>query len=217
MMNSEILAIFGFAMMTFLAIMFVALAVLLVQYIFTGLAIMTIAKNRGIKYPWLIWIPIANNYQLGAVADDINEKLGNKTNYRIVLLALSIIASVISLFSYVLSAALELTASSYSYGHGDISYTTGALIFSFLFTFIALGVGIAALVFYIKTLYAIFKDYAPDNAVVFTVLSVIFSFLSGPLLFSVRNKPSFSIAKQQYEANYQATYGYHSSDWQNRV
>ena len=65
-------------------------------------------------------------------------------------------------------------------------------------------------------MYTIFKDYSPENAVLFTVLSVLFSFLRGPLLFSVRNKPSFSIAKQQYEADYQAAYGYRSPEWQNR-
>ena len=38
-------------------------------YVFTSLALYTIAKRRGINHPWLSWIPVANVWILGSIAD----------------------------------------------------------------------------------------------------------------------------------------------------
>ena len=131
------------------------------------------------------------------------------------LLTFGIIGETIALIASFFSFYLQLEV--YSYSYYDESFWMMVYIGTILLSVVSIGVSITYLVFYIKAMYVIFKDYSSSNAVAFTVLSVIFSFLRGPLLFSVRNKPSFSIAKQQYEANYQATYGYRSPDWQNRT
>lgn len=215
MPNGEILLFAGMMMTILLVVVIVVLAIALIDYIFTGLALMAIGKSRGLKHPWLIWVPFASNYQFGVVADDINGRLGRRSNYRVLLLTFGIIGETIALIASFFSFYLQLEV--YSYSYYDESFWMMVYIGTILLSVVSIGVSITYLVFYIKAMYVIFKDYSSSNAVAFTVLSVIFSFLRGPLLFSVRNKPSFSIAKQQYEANYQATYGYRSPDWQNRT
>lgn len=214
-MPSGDMLLFAGMMITILSVtLIISLAFLLVDYIFTGLALMTIGKARGLKYPWLIWVPFASNYQFGAVADDINNKLGRRSCYRKLLLAFLIVLETIGVVSLLFSFYLQLEV--YSYSYYDETLWMMIAIGSILLSVVTIGVSIAYLVFQIKAMYTIFKDYSSENAVLFTVLSVLFSFLRGPLLFSVRNKPSFSIAKQQYEADYQAAYGYRSPEWQNR-
>ena len=38
-------------------------------YILYSLGIYTIAQRRGIKHPWMAWLPVANMWVLGSIAD----------------------------------------------------------------------------------------------------------------------------------------------------
>lgn len=38
-------------------------------FVFTAVALYTLAKNRGIRHPWLAWIPVANVWILGSLSD----------------------------------------------------------------------------------------------------------------------------------------------------
>lgn len=58
--------------------MLISLAV----YVFTALALYTMAKRRGIKNPWLAWIPFANAWLLGCVSDQYRAVARGETKYR---------------------------------------------------------------------------------------------------------------------------------------
>ncbi len=68
-----------------------AIGVCIADYIMSSLGLYRLAKRRGISKPWLAWIPVANAWTVGAVADEYDEKCGFKRNWRRVLLTLSIV------------------------------------------------------------------------------------------------------------------------------
>ena len=41
----------------------------ILAYILQALALYTIAKRRGIRKPWLAWIPFGNSWILGSLSD----------------------------------------------------------------------------------------------------------------------------------------------------
>ncbi len=191
-----------------LAIFLVSLSVILLAssvlaYIFHGISYYTISKNRGYNKPWLAWIPIASSYLMGAVADDIGRRKGKATNWRIWLLVLNLLAL---LASIVILPVMFASLSSVMPGQGffrnfnsnnfysvpprsDISIIVLTQLLSVGANLISLAV---AVIHYIA-LYKIFQDYAPQNTVVFLVVSILIGIAEPFIVFSLRNKPAISI------------------------
>jgi hypothetical protein len=71
--------------------MLISLAV----YVFTALSLYTIAARRGIKNPWLAWIPYANVWLLGCIADQYRAVARGQTKYRRRVLLFTEIAGVV--------------------------------------------------------------------------------------------------------------------------
>ena len=85
------------AMLGVLIVLFViAAAVGLLFYILRSIGLMTLANNRGLRNPWLAWIPVVGVYTLGAIVDDISEKEGGKSNFRYLMLGGSILSMLFS-------------------------------------------------------------------------------------------------------------------------
>ena len=80
--------------MAFTSMMLAVVAVVLLicsmvgiaSYVMTSLSVYTIAKRREINNPWLAWIPVANYWIVGSIADDYDEKNGIKRKWRLHLL-----------------------------------------------------------------------------------------------------------------------------------
>lgn len=152
----------GVAALVLAAVLFVALllvAIGVVTYVMQSLSLYTMAKNRGIDYAWLAWVPIGNSWILGALADDINARQGKKTCYGLVLLIVTA-ASMAGSFSMFLMPFLGL---------------------------LSVPVSLAVMVAYYIALYEVYRDYAPKNAVLYLVLSILFS-LAWLLLFLLRGR-----------------------------
>lgn len=62
-----------------LFILLVVFAVGIVFYIIRALGLYRIAQARGYENAWLAWIPIASDFLLGWVGDDIVEKSGRQS------------------------------------------------------------------------------------------------------------------------------------------
>ena len=79
----------------------------ILDYIFSSLAFYRFMNNRNLDNAFLAWIPIAREYAIGKVYDDINEKQGKKNDFdfSIILLILSccglnFVASILKLICY---------------------------------------------------------------------------------------------------------------------
>lgn len=69
----------------------------IISYVLLALGLYTMAKRRGIRKPWLAWIPVANLWLLGCLSDQYQfVVMGQQKNRRKVLLTLTIIVTILS-------------------------------------------------------------------------------------------------------------------------
>lgn len=129
--------------------LFIVSFCILIGYIFKAIGFYTIAKRRGINNPWLAFIPLAQEYIMGDIYDNINAYKFKQTNYKILLLVLVLITSTSSGYTNVSMFALS----------------------TFLFWVTSI-VSIVFRVFSLIAIFNIFKEYSPKNAVLFLVLSI---------------------------------------------
>lgn len=177
----------------------IGLAIGMVPYVFQSLGLYRIMEGRGMPNPWMAWVPVANYYALGAVGDDVNLRTrGKSTHLRIWMLVLGIVAAVGAigfLFFYAdLMGTLIMTGGD-PYGN-DLLFTTGPMIGVVLFYLFLMAVSVAYTVFYGIAIYRLFQDYCPQNAVLYTVLSLILSVCAPFLIFAVRNHMPASLYGQ---------------------
>lgn len=161
----------------------------LVFYIFTAISLYAISKKRGYDKPWLAFIPIANFYLMGAIADNINLVIKKKTIFRRLALILSgsFIFSLIMIFVFIFKGVENSEAI-----NQNPSLSLGIIMGVGIFYILIIILRICYLILLGFILYRIYMDYTPNNAVAFLVLSLIFK-IHPFFLFSIRNKPSISM------------------------
>ena len=165
----------------------------LVTYVLTAVALYTIAKRRGLKNPWLAWIPIADCWLLGSLSDQYQYVVNGQHKYkRKILLTLRILTAVmwaclagllVSLCVHVVDSMMwgpTLSASLPSIVHQAANLLMLCLPL--------IGISIACTVFRYMALYDIYKSLDPANCVLFLVLSILFSVTKPFFLFFSRNK-----------------------------
>lgn len=164
----------------------------LAVYIFSALGLYTIAQRRGLRNPWLAWIPVANVWILGSLSDQYRYVVRNEVrSKRKVLLTLEIIAAVLRLVLTV--AAIVTVARSIAYigmANPDrlVAEILGTLMGMLALCLPLLGVDIAKAVLYYMALYDVYTSCAPQDNVVYLVLSILFSFTRAIFLFLCRNR-----------------------------
>lgn len=159
-----------------LVLIFLAFAV--VKYVLGSIGLYTIAKNRKFDNPWLAWIPIARDYYIGRIADDINATMAKRSNLRKIILALAATQFGVSFISGFITAILAA-----------VGMAPLASVIALSLSAITYLATIAYAVIYFISLYKVYKEYTPSNAVLFEVLSIIFS-IGDFFLFAIRNKKS---------------------------
>lgn len=90
-------ALEGFLIGYVVVVSLFAMAFAVVTYIFEAKALSTMARSRGIAHPGLAWVPIANYWVMGSIADDYDARVGIDKKWRSRLLTLSIITLVVAL------------------------------------------------------------------------------------------------------------------------
>lgn len=176
----------------------------LVLYILNGIALFTICKNKQIEKGWLSFVPIANVYVLGKLADLYIPKSGQQYKYAKPLTVLYIVEiflsavfailaanSVISILENILNAIEKDTALT---NDMFISVIPLAVVFVFLF-----AVAVIYKVFYSIALWRVYALICRKNAVLFLILSVLFSFLAPVFLFLIRNQKTDDQNTPQFE------------------
>ena len=168
----------------FAAVLLAVIAFAVVSYLLYGFAFYRIGKRRGMEHCYLAFIPIMNVWFIGRVADDINATMNKKTENA---KRLAIMGAV----TYALSTLLGLcfAVCAVMYASGALSGYVAIAAF-FLFAVSVYGCSVAMLVMEYIAIYAVYKEYAYNNAVLYLVLSIIFSVAMPFLLFSLRNKKS---------------------------
>ena len=188
------------------AIVVVAALWALAMYVLESVGLYTIARNRGLRHPWMAWVPVLNHWLLGCVSDQYRYVVkGQIRNRRTLLLALVILSTLVGWFGSGVSVAnvsalgqmLEGGAAPYA---GMITGTVGT---GLLVAAAGLAVRVLLKVFRYMTLYDVYTSCDPNNNVLYLVLGILFSFLTPVFLFVNRNKDGGMPPRK--EAAYQPT------------
>lgn len=142
-------------------------------YVLTGVSLYSIAKRRGIDRPWQAWVPGMNLYILGCISDQYQAIVkGKQKDKRSILLLLILV---------------ELVAFCAIYIGAFSAVNNNTLLF--LLIFIPAWCAMAALVVIsFVALYDVYVSCDPQNAVLFLVLSIVFSVTQPVFLFVCRKK-----------------------------
>ena len=162
-------------------------------YVLTALALYTIARRRGLRNPWLAWIPVADCWLLGSLSDQYRYVVkGEHRSKRKILLFFRVLIMIMWIF------LMGLLANLFFHAFGSMFW--GSInddqIFQILHQALNLlvvclpliGISIAYAVFRYMALYDIYKSLDPENCVLFLVLSILFGVTEPFFLFFSREK-----------------------------
>ena len=162
-------------------------------YILTALAIYTISRRRGLSKPWLAWIPIINCWLLGSLSDQYRYVVkGENKSKRKWLIILRILKAVLvfAISAFVISMVGSVVKASYYGGYleGDFLDMLAPVLTMLGFALPYAGITIAFCVVRYIALYDVYRSLDPDNAVLYLVLSILFSPTEPFFLFFNREK-----------------------------
>ena len=155
-------------------------------YVFVSLGGQRMARKVGMSNPWMFWIPCANVYAMGNLADTQATLCeGKNTTYRKKMLAWSIVVAcaaipwAIAYTVFMVAAAanglLDENGVLITLDGASLEPLIGPTLFLLAVSLVFLALYIVYVVIYYKTLYRIYKLYAPDGAAGLVVLSVFVS------------------------------------------
>lgn len=173
-----------------IAVYFAFLGIIsLVMYLLQAFGLYGMAKGSGISAPWRGFIPFANTFLFGKIAERYVKKDGKKSaKFGGLLLAFEILTLVLAFvtIAFTISMIFVLAAAE---NETDLAYSIVApMVAMFISCFVLMGVSIAYIVLYYVALWRIFTAFDYNNATVYFVLSILFSFLGPIFLFVLRNK-----------------------------
>ena len=173
-----------------IAVYFAFLGIIsLVMYLLQAFGLYGMAKGSGISAPWRGFIPFANTFLFGKIAERYVKKDGKKSaKFGGLLLAFEILTLVLAFvtIAFAISMIFVLVAAE---NETDLAYSILApMLAMFISCFVLMGVSIAYIVLYYVALWRIFTAFDYNNATVYFVLSILFSFLGPIFLFVLRNK-----------------------------
>ncbi len=163
-------------------------------YICVSWGLYTIAKRRGIRNPWLAWIPVGNLWIMGSISDHyyLNARFTTK-NRRKWLLVLQIIMTIllIILMVYLVVVILAVLEAE---GQNAPAYidvwapVVDELVGMILVWVVLMAIAVWASVLQYMALYAIYKSCDPGNATLYLVLSIFINLCQPVFLMICRNK-----------------------------
>lgn len=150
----------------------------LISYVFTALAIYTIAQRRGIKKAWLAWVPVVNVWILGSISDQyryvVKDQVKSKRKILLgmgianFLLCVAVVACMVATGISVFSAIL----------HEVSEEALGRVALEGILVCLAVSVPLAILsivsfVIRAMALYDLYSSCEPQNNALYLILSLI--------------------------------------------
>ena len=180
-------------LMVFASIMFIYFAfiviIALAMYLLEAVGLYGMAKSSGFSSPLRSFIPFANTFLFGKIAEKYQRRDGKRSaKFGGLLLAFEILTLFFSIttMAFVISM-ISVLATSYNDSELNASIVV-PMIAMLACCFVLIGVLIAYVVIYYVALWRIFTAFDYNNATVYFVLSILFSFLGPIFLFVLRNK-----------------------------
>ncbi len=182
------LGVIGAILVLYLLILGIGIA----SYVMTSLSLYTLADRRQIKNPWLAWIPIANYWIVGSLADDYDEKNGIKRKWRVALLVLCIVYFVVFIVMYIaLMIRVVLMTIQSGYGEPELTGLIGTLVIAYILLIVMTTFALVLSICYYICLYKIFESTVPEKALTYLLLT-FFVPLAGPICLMQCRKKGYS-------------------------
>lgn len=167
-------------------------------YLLESISVYKMAKSAEIKNPWLAFVPVANDWVFGSLAEKYKKKNGTKSaRFGIILPVLEgiVLIEAIALTIFTVISVKEIT------GYALDAVNTSAemapeqfmsLIPVIILYFALIAVAIAYAVVFFIALWRVYSSFDKSNATLYIVLSVVFTISVPIILFIIRNrKPEF--------------------------
>lgn len=191
-MPGELIPLIAIVGSVILAVSIVGMLARLATYVFRALPLYIISRRRGLRNPWLAWVPVGQEWIIGSLSDQYQYlTLGKNRNRRTILLILSLTATVVG---WVSAAWGFGRAFSYleAYG-GNLPYDAVAEMLlpvtgSMLLGVLSFGVGVAAFVFRQISMYDLYRSCDPKNAIPYLVFGILFRILEPVFLMILRKR-----------------------------
>lgn len=176
------------AMLGFLLVFYLLLLTFgVMTYVLQSLSYYTIAKRRGIRNPWLAWLPVGNMWILGSISDQyqyvVKGRVRNKRKALLGLMAAMCLALTviwIGAFVSILSEAAAMDA-----GEVLLGATVGVMLIVYL---ILLVISVIAVVLQYMALNDLYASCEPSNSVLYLVLSIFVRVTLPFFVFACRKK-----------------------------
>lgn len=167
-------------------------------YLLESISVYKMAKSAQIKNPWLAFIPVANDWVFGTLAEKYKKKNGTKSaRFGIILPVLEgiVLIEAIALTIFTVISIKEITG--YALDAVNTSSEMApeqfmSLIPVIILYFALMAVAIAYAVVFFIALWRVYSSFDKSNATLYIVLSVVFTISVPIILFIIRNrKPEF--------------------------
>ncbi len=169
----------------------------IIAYLLTSFGIYNMGKKLGVANPWLSFIPFANIYAFGKIAEHYIKKDGRPSakfskillTFNIIILVLTVVLVTALLVGVILEAMSNPDMNAYF--ESEEFAVTGLYTFILpvvLGTLAICGLAIAYMVVTYVALWRIFSIFDPETATLYLVLSIFFGFLQPIFIFILRNR-----------------------------
>lgn len=203
-MNMMMNATLGIMLVVFLLFYLVLVGIMLANYIMTAIGLQKIAKRRGVNYPWLAWIPYANYWLIGSIADDYDNRNGLKKRWSKILLGLLIAYGAGLVLYFVSIIVFFIQTTLMGINESDITAGfIGTLLFFYIVLIIFMVIATILSVIYYICMYKIFESTVPDKSVKYLILSLVVPLASGICILKCRDK-GYSLESDKPETSEQA-------------
>jgi hypothetical protein len=189
----------GIMLVFYLVYVLFMLAISVGTYVLQALSLYTIAKRRGIRNPWLSWIPVGNTWILGSISDQyqyvVKGKVRNKRKVLLVVdLVQYILASVLSIVGLAMLFTVVFAAMGPNFEPANeaviqqlVMEQIGYFLLLLAAYLVVGALAIAAAVLRYFCLYDLYTSCDPRNSVLYLVLSIFVS-VSLPILLFINRK-----------------------------
>ena len=167
----------------FIAVYLLILALAITNYVFASIGLYKIAKRRALPHPFLAWIPIANLWIMGGIAQEYDERKGIKRNWKLALL-LPMVISLVAMGAFLVIAVIMaiLTA----------MVTADLLVVPMIILYVCylamlLSLSVYSVIYYIS-FFKIFESTVPEKALKYAILSLLLPLAHGICLYRARNR-----------------------------
>lgn len=188
----------SFFLTVFIGVFAVSAVIGIAIYLLESISVYKMAKSAEVKNPWLAFIPVANDWVFGTLAEKYKKKNGTKSaRFGIILPVLEgiVLIEAIALTIFTVISVKEITG--YALDAVNTSSEMApeqfmSLIPVIILYFALMAVAIAYAVVFFIALWRVYSSFDKSNATLYIVLSVIFTISVPIILFIIRNrKPEF--------------------------